>query len=102
MTDKTNIPVIFFAFANDRDDTVGYLRNLPLEARRLREVLGPAELAGLCEVVVLQNCSAGDIFKVFQDPRYRNRVGIFHYGGHANGYELLLESASGQSAICRG
>lgn len=28
MTDATNKPVIFLAFANDRDDTVGYLRNL--------------------------------------------------------------------------
>ena len=44
------------------------------------------------------NSTAGDIFKVFQDPKYRNRIAIFHYGGHANGYQLLLESASGQSA----
>lgn len=95
MADTTPRPVIILAFANDRDNTIGYLRNLPVEAGRLREVLEPAERAGLCEVVLLQNCTAADIFKVFQDPRYRNRVGIFHYGGHANGYELLLESASG-------
>lgn len=96
---KCNKPVIFLAFANDRDDTVGYLRNLPDEARRLRDVLETAERAGLCEVVSLQNCTAADIFKVFQDPRYRNRVAIFHYGGHANGYQLLLESAAGQVAM---
>jgi len=53
--------------------------------------LEPAEQAGLCEVVVRKNCKAGDIFKVFQDPKYRNRIAIFHYGGHANGYQLLLE-----------
>jgi tetratricopeptide (TPR) repeat protein len=94
-----NTPVIFLAFANDRDDTIGYLRNLPIEARRLREVLEPAEQAGLCEVVVRSNSTAGDIFKVFQDPRYRNRVAILHYGGHANGYELLLESAAGEAAV---
>lgn len=98
MADTTPKPVIFLAFANDRDDSVGYLRNLPGEARRLREVLEPAERAGLCEVVVRSNSSAGDIFKVFQDPRYRNRVGVFHYGGHANGYELLLESPEGKAA----
>lgn len=39
MTDTTNKPVIFLAFTNDCDDTVGYLRNLPDEARRLRDVL---------------------------------------------------------------
>ncbi len=77
---------------------VGYLRNLPDESRRLRDVLEHAEQAGLCEVVVRSNSTAGDIFKVFQDARYRNRIAIFHYGGHANGYQLLLESPEGKSA----
>ena len=98
MIDTATKPVIFLAFANDRDDTVGYLRNLPDEARRLRDVLQPAAQAGLCEVVVRSNSTAGDIFKVFQDPKYRNRIAILHYGGHANGYQLLLESAAGQVA----
>ena len=35
MADTINKPAIFLAFANDRDDTIGYLRNLPDEARRL-------------------------------------------------------------------
>ncbi len=47
MADKFKKPVIFLAFANDRDDTVGYLRNLPDEARRLRHVLDAVEQAGL-------------------------------------------------------
>ncbi|MEO8496167.1 MAG: CHAT domain-containing protein, partial [Planctomycetota bacterium] len=98
MRDTANTPVIFLAFANDRDDTIGYLRNLPNEARNLREVLESAEKAGLCEVLVRSNSTAGDIFKVFQDPKYRNRITILHYGGHANGYELLLESATGEAA----
>ncbi|MCL4203294.1 MAG: CHAT domain-containing protein [Pirellulaceae bacterium] len=98
MTDKTNKPVIFLAFANDRDDTVGYLRNLPDEARRVRAILESAEQAGLCEVVVRSNSTAGDIFNVFQNPKFRNRIGVFHYGGHANGYQLLLESADGKAA----
>lgn len=97
MTDNRNKPVIFLAFANDRDDSVGYLRNLPDESRRLRDVLEHAEQAGLCEVIVRSNSTGTDIFKVFQDPRYRNRIAIFHYGGHANGYQLLLESAEGKS-----
>jgi len=98
MTDKANKPVIFLAFANDRDDTVGYLRNLPDEARRLRDILTSAEQAGLCEVEMRSNSTAADIFKVFQNPKYRNRIAIFHFGGHANGYQLLLESAEGQTA----
>ena len=98
MANTTLKPVIFLAFANDRDDTVGYLRNLPDEARKLRDALRPAEQDGLCEVQALQNCTAEDIFKVFQDSRYRNRIAVFHYGGHANGCQLLLESAGCGSA----
>ena len=96
--ESNNKPVIFLAFANDRDDNVGYLRNLPVEARKLREVLERAEQAGLCEAVIRSNSTAGDIFKVFQEPRYRNRVAVFHYAGHANGYQLLLESPDGKAA----
>ncbi len=102
MSTSAQRPVIFLAFANDRDDTVGYLRNLPDEARRLREVLEPAERAGLCEIVVRSNCTAADIFKAFQDSKYRHRIAIFHYGGHANGYQLLLESADGKTATADG
>ena len=96
MADQTKKPVIFLAFANDRDDTVGYLRNLPDEARRLHAVLEAADR--LCEVEVRSNSTAGDIFKVFQNPKFRNRIAIFHYSGHANGYQLLLESPEGKAA----
>jgi WD40 repeat protein len=95
MADTTHKPVIFLAFANDRDDTVGYLRNLPEEARQIREPLQRARRDGLCEIVELANATADDIFRVFQDPEYRDRIAVFHYGGHANGYQLLLESAGG-------
>jgi hypothetical protein len=91
-------PVIFIAFANDRDDQVRYLRNLPEEARRLRAALVQAERAGQCELVERANATLGDILDVFQDLAYRDRVAVFHYGGHANGYQLLLESTSGAPA----
>ena len=91
-------PVILFMFANDRLEGVGYLRNLPEEARRLRAALEPAESAGLCELVVRQNATAADVLDVLQDKRYRDRVAIIHYGGHADGYRLMLESAAGRIA----
>jgi len=92
-------PVILLAFANDRDDRARYLRNLPEEARRLRDALKQAEIAGQCEVVPRPNVVVPDIFDAFQDPRYRDRVAIFHYGGHADGYRLLLESPTGQPVV---
>ncbi len=91
-------PIIFLAFANDRTDDIGYLRNLPDEARRLPAALERVRTAGLCEVIVRQNATLEDILTVFQHPDYRNRIALFHYAGHANGYQLLLEGVAGATA----
>jgi hypothetical protein len=34
---------------------------------------------------------------VFLNLKYRDPIAIFHFGDHASGYELLLESPSGAS-----
>ena len=46
-------------------------------------------------MIRIANATLDDIMKVFQSPKYRNRIAIFHYGGHAGSYQLLLESDSG-------
>jgi len=91
-------PVIFLAFANDRVDNAAYLRNLPKELREIRGALEEAKNEGLCEVVERSNASVEDILDVFQDDAYKKRIALFHYGGHANGYQLLLESLAGGHA----
>jgi CHAT domain-containing protein len=100
MSDGSPKPVILLAFANDRDDRVDnrYLRNLPEEARRLEDALGQAQDAGLCQVIVRQNATLDRILDVFQHRDYRNRVALFHYGGHANSYQLLFETVEGKPA----
>jgi CHAT domain len=42
---------------------------------------------------------AGYIEHVFQDPLYFNKIAIFRYGGHSNGYQLLLESQEGHTTV---
>ena len=86
------LPVIFLAFANDQTSDKRYLRNLPKELKNIRTVLTNAEKEGLCELKELANASIEEIYDVFQDQRYRDRIAIFHFGGHANSYELLLEA----------
>lgn len=54
-----------------------------------------AEENGLCQVLVEPDASVDRIFDIFQNSTYRDRIAIFHYGGHAESYSLLLESASG-------
>lgn len=91
-------PIMFLAFANDRGGDSGYLRNLPEEARQVYAVLDGAAQAGLCEVIMHQNVTVDTVLDIFQDTRYRNRIAIFHYGGHAESCGLLLKTAEGKSA----
>ena len=88
-------PVIFLAFANDRVDDALYLRNLPKELHGLRDALQQAVKADLCEVVERVNCTIDNIFDLFQDPYYKDRIAVFHYGGHASGTNLMLETEDG-------
>ncbi len=89
-------PVVLFAFANNRVDETRYLRNLPEEQRRVHEAMTPAEQSGLCEIVERANATATEVLDVFLDARYRDRVAIFHFGGHAGSGELLFESPEGR------
>jgi len=90
---------VFFAFANDRSGSARYLRNLPEEQRHVREAMEPAVEAGLCDVVERSNATVDEVLDVFQHPDYRDRIAVFHFGGHAGSAELLMESASGAAAV---
>ncbi|MGB4846622.1 MAG: AAA family ATPase, partial [Saprospiraceae bacterium] len=92
-------PVILLAFANDKQNTgAGYLRGLTAERNAIRDALSKAEENGLCQVLVEPDATIDRIFDLFQNNTYRDRIAIFHYGGHADSYSLLLESASGATA----
>jgi len=93
------VPVILLAFANDKQNSgAGYLRGLTLERNGIRDALMKAEENGLCQVIVEPDVTVDRIFDIFQNSSYRDRIAIFHYGGHAESYSLLLESASGGKA----
>jgi hypothetical protein len=90
------VPVILLAFANDKQNSgSGYLRGLTLERNGIRDALMKAEENGLCQVLVEPDITIDRLFDIFQNSNYRDRIAIFHYGGHAESYSLLLESASG-------
>src|SRR2546423_305898 len=87
------LPVLFFAFANDTAHSPGHLRNLAAEARQVRSASAAAERGGLCGLEVRYNVTADEVFDVF--ARHRGRVVVFHYGGHADSFRLLLCDAAG-------
>lgn len=90
-------PVIFLAFANDHID---YLYKLTEEQQAIREALRPLVREGLCEVVYETDTDLDKIWNTFND--YRDRIAIFHYGGHAEDYSLLLKKSSGERELAHG
>ena len=79
-------PIIFLAFANDKQDNARYLRNLANELRGLEVIFQDKP----CDLVIKTSATIEDIFDVFR--RNQDKIAIFHYGGHADGYHLLLET----------
>ena len=65
----------------------------------IRNALSEAVNKGLCDVVERSSASISDIVDVFQDPNLGPRISIFHYGGHANGFSLLLEKLDGKQEL---
>ncbi|SFE51270.1 AAA-like domain-containing protein [Thermoflexibacter ruber] len=95
-------PIFFLAFANDRQDNARYLRNLPKELDEIRKALDRAVLQGKCEVIFEANTTIDEILNTFQDSRYKDRIAVFHFGGHADGYQLLLEDTEGKPTVAEG
>ena len=89
-------PVVFVAFANDHQTQGRYLRGLAKEARAIREGLEPA--ADLIELVERKDATLDDILKVFSDPDYNERIVLFHFAGHASGFELMFESENREAS----
>ncbi len=85
-THRSEPPIVFLAFANDRE---AYLSQLREEEDLIRDTLATAEDGGYLKVHNLGSTHLDDIFEDFN--RFRNRIAIFHYGGHANGEALQLE-----------
>lgn len=66
-----------------------------MELSGIRAALLTAKRAGKIDIVERSSASLSDIIDVFQDPEYQGRIKVFHYGGHADSYQLMLESATG-------
>ncbi len=90
------VPIILLAFANEQAGH-RYLRDLPAELRQLQAILEVAERQGLCKLIVRPNASLEQILVAFTE--HRDRVAIFHYGGHAGGDRLFLETTGIEGAV---
>ncbi|MEZ4774594.1 MAG: CHAT domain-containing protein [Bacteroidia bacterium] len=79
-------PVIFLAFANDPDS---HLEMLKQEGRDIYRTLQSLHDQQYIELYREESAAIDDIFYNFN--RFKDRVAIFHYGGHASSTHLQLE-----------
>lgn len=87
------MPHLLFAFANDLEQGHRYLRELSRERQGLEAALNLAEQMGLCQRKYLYDASPGAILDAFQ--QHGDEVAVFHYGGHAGSFDLLLQNEAG-------
>ncbi len=80
-------PVLFLAFANDLN---AFLPALAQEIRALQSLLEQPDSP--CQPVFRANARLEDIVQVFQHRDYKDRIALFHFGGHADAQGLRLET----------
>lgn len=92
-------PIVYLAFANDRDD---YLPTLNRERKAIFRSIDPLDDQGVLNLKVEASAALEDIFDTFR--KYHNQIVLFHFGGHAGGTHLQLEQAdtSNQAAQAKG
>ena len=93
------LPTLLLAFANDRQGA--FLRSIAVEHDAITQALSEVEAKDLCKLVTIASASAPGIIQRLN--QYGEHVRIVHYGGHADGDNLLLSSADGsETAIHAG
>ena len=87
------MPQLIFTYANDQEEGQQFLRALARERKAVKAALDLAERMGLCQRSFIDDAAVADIINAFQ--YHKDEVVLFHYGGHAGSFELLLQDDKG-------
>jgi len=90
VSQTTQLPVVFLAFANSLDD---HLATLKEESRCVFRALQPLALDDKLLVHREESSEFDELYT--ESLAYDSRIVIFHYGGHADGSMLQLEGGRG-------
>lgn len=94
------MPHLLFAFANDLEQGHRFLRELSRERQGLEAALHLGEQMGLCRRKYLYDATSASIIDTFQ--QHAGEITIFHYGGHAGSFDLLLQNEEGGNEAAGG
>ncbi len=88
------IPIFFFAFANEEGR---FLELLKQESSAIYNALYPVEEQGRLLIAREESLSSDELFLAFR--RYKDRMFIFHFAGHAGSDVLGLEDIEANSNL---
>src|SRR5690242_9054188 len=90
-------PAIVLAFASDWSDDRRRLRSLLDEGKSISKALAPLVDGGrLAMPAPIYNATIRDVIETFRAPSYRDRILVFHFGGHAGDAKLVFEDETGE------
>jgi len=95
LANRDQIPVIFLACANSYREGMR-LNYLVRERRRIANILSVEEDKGHLEIVQEGNTSKEFFFDELRQRKYKGRIAIIHFAGHADNGVLRFESEEGQ------
>jgi hypothetical protein len=88
-----NPSIVFLAFANDEKD---FLSSLKDESKAVYRALEPVEKNyGSIQIKREESAENNDIS--YYLGRYKDRISVFHYAGHADGQQLSFEGKTGNA-----
>jgi hypothetical protein len=58
-----------------------------------------ARCAGKCRLYLIQNVTLTQILATCRDSDLHDRMAVFHFAGHADSYELLMEVVAGKEPL---
>ena len=82
-------PIALIIFSNDLDN---YLSNIEIERKYIEEALEHYHDTNRLKVITRSSVNTKDLFDLFN--RYKGRIALFHFAGHASGTGLNLNNAS--------
>ncbi len=82
-------PIIFSTFANDKDDHLDLLKE---ESSAIKSALVDVARKEYIKIEGEESLDLNELVEILL--KYQNQLLIFHYGGHANGTQLRLESGN--------
>ena len=88
-------PVILLTFANPAAVPEAYLSSLSKESNLVYRHLIQYEIDDLVNIDRLESASVEQVFDTVDAWRKRKDIVLFHYGGHADGGNLLLTNEQG-------